>query len=540
MGHMRRVGAIGAAVAVTSAGLAWLPLPAVAVAATANTLVSVDTTGTAGDDFSGNPAISGNGRIVAFQSAAPDLVAGDGNGTHDIFVRDMAANTTRRVSVDTGGGDPNGPSLFPAVSADGTFVAFISSASDLVAGDNNGRDDVFLRNLTTNSTIRITAGHFDNDATRLVHSVSVSGNGRLVAYDLSVGSTTSPTFRAFVRDTVANTTVRVSVFPNGSPASGFGPVISADGRFVAFSSTDALIASDDNGIADVYRRDLVERASKVATLNVDHAFTTTGEPFGSSLGISGDGRWVTFMSYASDLVLGDGNGEPDIFRRDLTANETVRVNVTSAGAEVVGFGNFHTVHTGVSNSGRLVVFSSDQSGLTPNDQNGQPDVFLRDVDAGTTRLVSVASTGNSPSGFSYTPAISGDGKFVVFGSDGNGLASNDTNDGIDDVFRQPVTTIRLCDGKPATIVGTDGPETITGTPGDDVIVALGGADTVNGQGGNDSICGGLGKDVLSGGEGNDTLRGGDGPDNLTGGPGTDTCVGDADFDVFASCETAVQ
>jgi Ca2+-binding RTX toxin-like protein len=222
---------------------------------------------------------------------------------------------------------------------------------------------------------------------------------------------------------------------------------------------------------------------------------------------------------------------------------------------------------GISGDGRWVTFMSFATDLVPDDTNAQPDVFLRDVAASTTRLISVDNTGNSPNGFSYTPAISGDGTFVVFGSDGNGLAANDTNDRIDDVFRQAVAPVRVCDGKPATIVGTSGAETINGTPGDDVIVALAGADTVHGYGGNDIICGGLGNDVLNGGNGNDkligledndtlnggdgndqefggvgndTLNGGGGADNLTGAAGTDRCAGGAGPDVFATCETAIQ
>lgn len=569
MEHVRRVGAVAAAVAITIATVSSASGTALSAPAS-NTLVSATPAGPSGDGFSANPSIDGAGRFIAFQSAVADLVAGDGNGLADIFVRDAISPTTKRVSLDTGGGDPNGPSRSPSISADGRFVAFVSSASDLVAGDANGREDVFLRNLTTDTTVRITAGQSDGDATRVVNSVSVSGDGTLVAYDLAVGSTTSPPFRAFVRNTSTNRTTRASLFPDGSPASGFDPVISADGRYVALVSNDALIASDGNGLADVYRRDLVNRISKVATLNTNHAFTTSGTAFGASLGISGDGRWVTFMDDAPDLVPSDTNGEPDIFRRDLTDNETLRVNVTSDGAEVFGSGSFHTVRTGVSDDGRLVVFSSDQSGLTADDHNGQPDVFLRDLAAGTTRLVSVGLTGVSPDGYSYTPGISRDGAFIVFGSDGNGLAAADTNDRLDDVFRQPaasVTPVPVCDGKPATIVGTSGPDTIHGTPDDDVIVALAGDDRVDGWGGNDIICGGLGKDVLNGGdgndkliglEGNDTLNGGDGDDQmfggdgndklnggagadrLTGANGTDRCVGGPNVDVFGTCETAVQ
>ena len=143
-----------------------------------------------------------------------------------------------------------------------------------MAGDGNGREDVFLRDLATGATSRITAGQSDGDATRLVNSVSVSRDGRHVAYDLSIGSTSNPAYRVFVRDTAAATTTVASVLPGGSPAAGFGPVISDDGRFVAFVSGDALVAGDTNARADVYRRDLVARTNEAVSVTPTGGFST--------------------------------------------------------------------------------------------------------------------------------------------------------------------------------------------------------------------------------------------------------------------------
>jgi Tol biopolymer transport system component len=360
----------------------------------------------------------------------------------DIFVRDLRSHTTRRVSVDAGGHDPNGASTAPSISDDGRFVTFQSDADDLVPGDTNGVNDVFLYDMLTRSTSRISVGVGISDPTRQVGSSSVSADGSRVAFHISVGSPVTRT-DVFVRDRVAHRTVKVSVSAIGGQADGSSifPTISKNGRYVAFlSGAENLVPGDDNGFSDIFRRDLATHQTRL--VSVDRFGGATDEDaFSGSPAISADGRYVVFHDAAGDLVPGDTNGEPDVFRRDLAEGTTVRISVTSDEEQVSGFGNFHTVRMGISDRGRFVTFSSDFSELAANDRNGQPDVFLRDVVRGTTTLVSAvpSPTGpgeESPNGFSTEPSISRFGCFVAFSSSASGLTPDDKNDAVDDVFRR--------------------------------------------------------------------------------------------------------
>jgi Tol biopolymer transport system component len=429
------IGVLASAFAISGAGAAdVVPPPTI--------LVSVNPAGVAGNNASVAPSISGDGNRIAFQSFADDLVAGDGNGLSDIFVRDVQNGTTERVSVDRFGHDANAGGFGPSISANGRYVAFQSDASDLVFGDGNGVNDVFVRDLRTDRTERISAGVKANDPTRRVDGASISGDGRLVAFQVSVGS---PVFftEVYVRDRVAHTTFEVSVSKTGGQADGSSgqPRISRNGDYVAFiSSASNLVAAETNGSGDVFRRNLA--AHHTVLVSRDRFGGPADEQaYGGAPAISADGRYVVFHDQASDLVANDTNGEPDVFRRDLEARKTVRVSVTSDEEQVSGFGSFHTVGMGISDGGRYVAFSSDFSFLTDNDRNGQPDVFLRDVAAGTTTLVSVGLDGQSPNGYSTQPSITGNGCFVAFSSFADGITANDTNNLVDDIFRR---SVRAC------------------------------------------------------------------------------------------------
>jgi Tol biopolymer transport system component len=346
------------------------------------------------------------------------------------------------VSVDRFGGDANAGSFSPSISANGRYVAFESDASDLVAGDTNGVNDVFVRDLRTGRTERIGAGVKAGDPTRRVAGASISGDGRYVAFQVSTGS---PVFftEVYVTDRVAHTTVKISVSRTGGQADGSSgqAQISANGNYVAFiSDATNLVAGDTNGFGDVFRRNLATHRTSLVSAD-RFGGPADDQALGGPPAISAHGRYVVFHDYASDLVPGDTNGEPDVFRRDVQTGKTVRVSVTSDEQQVSGFGSFHTVGMGVSSGGRYVTFSSDFSLLTPNDNNGQPDVFLRDVAAGTTTLVSVGLDGQSPDGYSTQPSMTANGCYVAYSSFADGITTNDTNNFVDDVFRR---TMRAC------------------------------------------------------------------------------------------------
>jgi Tol biopolymer transport system component len=250
------------------------------------------------------PALSDDGRYIAFTSPLP-LVSDDTNGVEDVYLYDRGTRTTTRVSVATGGGQGNGDSFRAHLSADGRYVVFESVASNLVAGDTNGVSDVFRH------------------------------------------------------DRVTGETVRVSVATGGGQASGgsLDATISDDGNLVAFSSTAFdLIASDANGASDVFVRDLTAGTTTRASITATggEGDTASQEPV-----ISGDGRFVAFSSLSTNMVAGDTNNVSDVFLRDRVAGTTTRVSVSSVGGEA----NRACLGPSLSRDGRFISFRSDATNL---------------------------------------------------------------------------------------------------------------------------------------------------------------------------------
>ncbi len=310
-------------------------------------LVSAAADGTSGDDVSFTPVLSADGRFVAFGSWVPTLVVEDTNATSDVFVRDLLTGAVERVSLGSGGSQVDGPSGGPAISADGRFVAFHSQAKGLVDPDGNGQWDIFVRDRTRSET----------------EPVSVSANG-LAANGHSIE-----------------------------------PAISADGRLVAFRSwASDLVESDPNGsVADVFVRDRQAQATIRVADGFEHA-------------LSGDGRTVAVASAAADLVSDDRNTATDVLVKDLDTGVMERVSVSSAGVE----GDLDSSSPALSADGRLVAFDSDATMLVPDDTNGVSDVFVRDRLTMTTERVSLDPEGGESAASSFAPAISPDGRWVVF------------------------------------------------------------------------------------------------------------------------------
>lgn len=335
--------------------------------------VSVSATGAEADGWSahlGAPAISDDGRIVAFSSRATNLVPGDTNGVDDVFVRDRANGTTTRVSVASDGAQGDDAVSFftgPALSGDGRYILFSARASNLVPDDTNGADDVFLHDRVTSRTSLVSA--------------TPSG---------TVG--------------------------NGASGSA-GIALSGDGRYAAFTSTASNLVDGDTGLQDIFVRDLVAGITAKATAAADG---TAADGASSRPKLSWDGSVLAFHSSAKNLVPGDVNGRLDVFvwerRGSLTAvasrgtpGPIRRVSVASDGGETNGT----NAAPGISADGQVVAFASTATNLDPRDPAPNHDIYVHDRATGVTDLISVGANGTS-----QLPALSRDGRFVGFQSSG--------------------------------------------------------------------------------------------------------------------------
>ena len=320
---------------------------------------------------------------MAFSSEASNIVPGDTNSSRDIFVRDRLTNTTTRVSVDSAGnqGNFNNNLSTPSISADGRFVAFASNSSNLVPGDTNNNNDIFVRDTLTNTTTLVSFDSAGNQGNTDSDSPSISADGRFVAFASNssnlVPGDTNNNNDIFVRDRLTNTTTLVSLDSAGNQANTYSnsPSISADGRFVAFASNSSnLVPGDTNNTYDMFVRDRLTNTTTLVSL--DSAGTQgNGTNVLGTPSISADGRFVAFESRAFNLVPGDTNFRFDIFVRDTLTNTTTRVFVDSAGNP----GNSSSSKPSISADGRFVAFASESSNIVPGDTNNNNDIFVVDI-----------------------------------------------------------------------------------------------------------------------------------------------------------------
>ena len=392
--------------------------------------VSVDSSGAQGNSSSNMPSISADGRWVAFTSSASNLVAGDTNTFKDTFVHDRVTGTTERVSVDSFGVQGNDQSLDPKVSADGRWVAFTSAASNLVAGDTNGWWDVFLRDRQAGTTERVSVTTTGAQGDNHSYQSSVSSDGRFVAFQSRasnlVAGDTNASDDIFVRDLTLGTTERVSVDSGGVQGNN-GSIncsISSDGRFVAFNSLAYNLAvGDTNALTDVFVHDRVSGTTERVSVATSGA---QGNDASFNPSLSADGRFVAFESVASNLVAGDSNGKLDVFVHDRLSGTTERVSVATTGAQ----GNQDCRYPSISADGVVVSFGSYASNLVSGDTNARWDVFVHDRHSGITERVSVDSSGaQANDSCNYPVPTSAGGRFVAFPSLATNLVAGDTNGG---------------------------------------------------------------------------------------------------------------
>lgn len=411
-------------------------------------LISINNLGEQGDLFSSQPAVNADGRFVAFRSNAANLIpGGDANGNDsDVFIRDRNAQVTELVSVNSDGIQADSTSFDPSISADGSLVAFSSNATNLApASPTNLVRNIYLRNRAAGTTEILSISTTGGPGNSASFNPVISADGRFVAYYtwatnlVPGGDANGSANDVLVYDRTTGATELVSVNSAGVQANGSSsnPSISADGRFVAFysSATNLAPGGDTNGsVFDVFVRDRLSGTTEVVSVD---SFGIQGDDSSFGTAISADGRFVTFYSRASNLPGGTADFRTQAYVHDRQTGETELVSQDDFGVP----GNDSSLASSVSADGRFVTFFSRADNLIPGgDANGASaaDMYVRDRLNGITELVSVNDLGeqaNAESGFFIGRSMSSDGRFVAFSSRATNLvAGGDTNGSIDDVF----------------------------------------------------------------------------------------------------------
>ena len=359
------------------------------------TRVSVSSSGVQGNNDSDAPAISYDGRYVAFQSMASNLAAADTNSTWDVFVHDRQTGQTTCVSVSPSGEVGTNYTFKPMLSGDGRYVVFYSYAGNLVAGDANGKSDVFVRDMQLGQTFLVSVSSAGVQADQGASTADISDDGRYVAFNSwstnLVPGDVNNKGDVFVHDRQTGETTMVSV---GSGDVSDFPSISGDGRYVAFWSAARLAPEDSNSWSDIYVRDRQTGETTAVSVNTSGV---TGNGSSYQPDITADGRYVAFESVANDLVAGDSGSGYDVFVRDRQTAQTRRVSVNEAGQPASG------VQAAITNDDRYVAFSSNASNLVADDTNYVYDVFVHDRDgvAGAPTVTGFSPT-SGPVGTSVT------------------------------------------------------------------------------------------------------------------------------------------
>jgi Tol biopolymer transport system component len=441
-------------------------------------LISKSRTGFTGDAGSEAIGLSDDGRFVFFASHARNLVEGGSNGRRHLYVRDVHYNITTRLVTALDGGYPNQDISGGDMSADGRYIVFSSNATNLIPNDTNEREDVFVLDRLAGTVVRVNQGVGGAEANDYAVNPRISADGSVIVYHSSATNLLDEAYtvpEVFTYQRATGLTGRVSYTVNGELASGgaVNPVISADGRYVAFLSyANNLVSGDNNAAGDIYRRDLV--AGVTDYISVSNSGIPANRLADGAV-ISGDGQVVVFKSEADNLAPNDHLGFIDIFVRapaeilpplptatptvppTITPSPTPRVNpyphevalpimqraITNNGEfqilNVTLGANGDSAYPSASYDGAVVALETEADNLVANDGNGVSDIVVWHRWTGQYVLVSRAMEGGSGNGASRGARIAAQGRYVVFTSEADNLVPNDTN-GYADVFRHDLWT----------------------------------------------------------------------------------------------------
>jgi Tol biopolymer transport system component len=423
--------------------------------------VSVSSNGEEGNEASYSPSISANGRYIVFSSNANNLVEGDNNECgyldghcEDVFLHDVVTTQTVLISKGTNGVQGNGGSTQPSISADGRFIAFESFATNFTYKDTYDYVQIYVHDRQHGQTTLISINSYGTPGQRSSFEPSMSADGRLItfhsyAFNLAgidtnkvchgagIGDYNCPDI--FLHDQETGIVTLISKNTEGKSGNGTSiyPSISANGRYIAFESTaNDLVENDtNNSCSDPL---LGGNCADIFVNDIEQNITSLvsvnsngvqGDLSSHKPAISADGRYIVFYSSATTLIENDTNGIPDVFLHDRLTGITKRVSIDSNGSETNGLSE----DPAISADGRFIVFKSSADNLVPGDLNNYcygencPDIFIHDQFTGETKRVSVASDGTEGNYTSDEPTISADGKFIAFRSLASNLVPGDTN-----------------------------------------------------------------------------------------------------------------
>lgn len=395
----------------------------------------------------GNPMISADGNFVAFNSNAGNLVANDTNGFQDIFVKNVKTGAIERVSVTATGIQGDSDSILPAISQDGQFVAFRTTASTFVANDSNNQD-LFRKNRQSLALERVSETSAGNASNGTTYSKPViSSDGRYVTFSSDATNLTTDTsfsLDAFMKDMTTDSVTLVSASASNTQGNNnsFNPTATSSARFTAFySQATNLIGADINGFTDIFWKDRQSGTVKLVSANFDptNGFSANNNSFAPGAmtnSVSGNGRYVAFTSAATNLIANDTNGTAaDIYLRDTTTGVTTLVSTNTNGVQANG----DSYWPSLSSDGRYLTFTSEANNLVANDTNNFADIFRKDLTTGAVLRVTVTAIGQQSNSDSDQSMVSDDGRYVVFYSTASNLVANDGNVA-GDIFRKDIQT----------------------------------------------------------------------------------------------------
>ena len=413
--------------------LIFIALIAVAMSTRAETiLVSQSSAGEQAREYSTFPSISDDGRFIAFLSKADNLVPGDTNGEMDVFVHDRETRQTTRASISSDGNEANAGVgwTIKSISDNGRFVVFSSSADNLVSGDNNLQQDVFLHDRETGETTRLSLAGDGSEANRSSHFPGIFADGRYVTFeshaDNLVPGDTNGIIDIFLHDRDTGLTRRVNIASDGSEANKlerrwswiwwYTNPVSDDGRYVAFTSlSSTLVPGDNNAAEDIFVHDLETGETERVSVDSDGR---EWNHYSLLFDMSDDGRHFAFLSFSDDRSNPtdpeDDSDPQGLFVHDRLTGKTSHIPNGGGWAAFSG-------------GGRYLAYSGVTDPANPQESTNHLDVYVLDQQTGETLKATVSFRGNQTDRSSDHVAISGNGRSIAFSSGATNLVPGDGN-----------------------------------------------------------------------------------------------------------------